>query len=894
MHMKNTLYIVSAGVLVGLFMFAGVVAIAEANTTPAVGTYVSGTFEEDVTWQKSASPYILSGDLFLNGPHTLTIEPGVRVELAPERSNMPTAIYINDGKLNIRGTSEEHVDIGGIDKIHLSNAAADVSFADMTTSGPGLILYWSHATVSTSTFSRSTGTGMYVLSSSVDIRDSQFTQNDFSGIAIVADTSSRPGSSVTIHGSVIADNGRYSISNKGMLAVQAEDNWWGTESGPVSSDGSSLTGKVSYDPWLTEPPAFYDVPPQCCSSVLFIPGLQASRLYRPESGLSGMTGDNRLWEPNRNDDVRKLFLNPDGSSIDGSIYAGDPIGNAYGAVGVYGSFMGLLDSLAEQGTIGEWKSFSYDWRKPITEVVAGRTQRATTTESLLETLEGMAVRSKTGKVTLVAHSNGGLVTKYLIKTLADQGRDHLVDSVISVAVPYLGTPQSILALLEGDKQSIGAGLFLKKSVAKELGRNMPSSYPLLPSAEYFSRMIGPTIAYASTTSAPLVSASAQNSFISSRANAVLIKAAEVLHGVLDPFVWPATIARWAIVGWGNRTAKGIVYSDASATKYEATMTSLGDGTVVAPSAAYESGITAAIDLQSVSTSEGRTIAHSNILESEATQQVIEKILTDNSADASTKAELIGDKIARIPQVTIGEPDYGEEATFLVLSTHSPVDLHVYDSDGNHTGRIQIPSEYGIEDDVFSMFETNIPGSSFDMYGDDEQPETYISVPDEDNGTYAVAIQGTGVGEFTYRVERVQGGNVLSSVDYSGLPVTPLMTATSTVTAGTSSTTPLNIDVDGDGSTDIVARPGMALDPVVFFESLKKTVLRLLGPGKRTDVVIKRIQKIEDAFKKNKVKKIDKVVRNLHKKFASKKFSQMSESAKNEIMTALEQFIAQFE
>src|SRR6185295_15310968 len=103
------------------------------------------------------------------------------------------------------------------------------------------------------------------------------------------------------------------------------------------------------------------------------------------------------------------------------IYAGQPLGKAFGVVGIYGSFMKFLDGLAADGTIRGWKSFGYDWRKPIAEVVAGRTQRATTTESLVETVEALAADSKTGKVTLIAHSNGGLVAKYLVKTLAGMG-----------------------------------------------------------------------------------------------------------------------------------------------------------------------------------------------------------------------------------------------------------------------------------------------------------------------------------------------------------------------------------------------------------------------------------------------------------------------------------------
>ena len=58
----------------------------------------------------------------------------------------------------------------------------------------------------------------------------------------------------------------------------------------------------------------------------------------------------------------------------------------------------------------------------------------------------MASSSKTGKVTIVAHSNGGLVTKLIYNQLKDKGEADLVDKIIFVAVPEIGTPQSLPSL----------------------------------------------------------------------------------------------------------------------------------------------------------------------------------------------------------------------------------------------------------------------------------------------------------------------------------------------------------------------------------------------------------------------------------------------------------------
>jgi pimeloyl-ACP methyl ester carboxylesterase len=639
----------------------------------------------------------------------------------------------------------------------------------------------------------------------------------------------------------------------------------------------------------------------CCSSVLFLPGIEASRLYRPESimGGVGMT-INRLWEPNKNDDVRKLFLNPDGTSIDSAIYAGSPLGRVFGLVDIYGSFMKFMDGLVAQGSISEWEPFGYDWRQSIVSVVEHPTARATTTESLIKTVEDMAARSQTGKVTLLAHSNGGLVAKQLVKVLADMGKASLIDSVISVAVPYLGTPQAIAGLLEGDSQSIFGGLILKKSVAKELGTNMASAYSLLPSATYFSKVFGPTIAYAGGTSTSVTTVQEQDSFISSRANALLMALAQTVHASIDPFVWPEAIHRWALVGWGNVTKKGIVYNNKG---YTATTTIMGDSTVVAPSASYNAGTTTALDLPTISKQEGHKIDHANILGSVAVQSSIERIIaSDNSAYNSKSIE---DSLNAIPGVLVGDIDYSKEKTFLVVSTHSPVELHVYDSKGNHTGVAPLPAgaDEDIEDGLYTFTESKIPGSSIELHGDD-QPETFISLPDDTGQLYSVNIQGTGVGEFTYVVQRVRGGEVLDNAVYSSLPVTPLMVATTTVTAqtadlsiavGIASTSPsIKIDIDGDGSSDIRVDANKGLDPISFLESLKKTIQKISDSPKRTKDIVKRIDTIEELIRKGKVKRVIGAATNLKKKVLHKKVKALSITDKQEIVNLIDAFLAQFE
>jgi pimeloyl-ACP methyl ester carboxylesterase len=921
--MKDFFHILLTGVATGLVAFIGFLPTVRAETI-----ITDGFLQGDTTWDKVHSPYVLADVVTVSSGMTLTIEAGVEVRADPSSEYDPY-IYVA-GNLQILGSAGDPVRISDIWGITIDHGRADISQADFSMKG-SLMLSGSEGLVSTSTIANavdgSVADGITIENGKVTIRGSKIhdnlkgisikdsggvfqvrTDNVFqrilngTGLIKTVHAALQEPSQVSVVGSSLLDNAQASIVNNTSIEVQAAHNWWGSTGGPQTG---ATQGPVAYEPWLDHDP--FDAPAvSCCSSILFLPGLEASRLYRDEPGMLGIgTTTNRLWEPNKNADVRKLFLKPDGSSVDPSVYAGGPLGKALGIKDIYGSFMNFLDGMSQRGTIKEWKSFGYDWRKPIVEVVAGRERRATTTESLIETIEGLASRSKTGKVTLIAHSNGGLVAKYLVKTLVDSGKEGLIDSVISVAVPYLGTPQAILGLLHGDNQSIFGGLILRKSVAKELGINMSSAYSLIPSADYFSKVFGPTIAYASATSAPAIdSAAGQNFFIGSRANMTLTKAAETLHAIIDPFLWPAQIARWAIVGWGNRTAKGIVYSDANTTKYTATTTTMGDGTVVAPSAAYNAGTTTAINLASVSETEHRDIDHANMLGSSVTQKTIEHLITTDNHNNNAKG--IEQELVKIPGVTIGEPNYTQETAFLVVSTHSPVELHLYDRQGRHTGIAPIPAgtDEEIEDGLFTYTEKNIPGSSFELYGDEDEPETYISVPDTGGQTYSVSIQGTGVGEFSYNVERVRGGTILDSALFSSLPVTPLMTASTTVTTQTmgtstpaklaSSTPVLKIDIDGNGSVDITAKVDAPADPIVFLESLRKVITQLIGSNTRAKNVNKRIDRLEELVKKGKYKKAAVVANRLKKVVAHKKAKVLTAAEKEEIVDLIDTFLAQFE
>jgi pimeloyl-ACP methyl ester carboxylesterase len=666
-------------------------------------------------------------------------------------------------------------------------------------------------------------------------------------------------------------------------------------------------------------------------------------MYVDEKGFMGMN-NNQLWEPNRNLDVKKLYLNSNGSSTLDSIYVGGPLGKAYGIKDIYGKFMDYLNSLRSDKTINEWKAFGYDWRKPITEVVAGKENLkingvATTSINLVDLVVNMASSSKTGKVTLIAHSNGGLVSKYLIKTLADLGKSDLIDKVISVAVPYLGTPQAILGLLHGDGESIAHGVILNPSVARGLGQNMSSAYSLLPSRSYFAQVFTPSIAFASTSINGLnngVYPKEINSYESQKAfvldsqntrkvpkdsntdlpikgNSFLLNLADIFHGIIDNYSWPNTISKWSLVGWNNSTSKGITYSDKKTCSkgkcitvpdYNAEKTIMGDGTVVVPSATYDSGEVVSLDLANISDQEKREISHANILGASSTINSIDKII--KSREGSDKGQVVSE-ISKIKGVTIGKPDLTKEPISLVLSTHSPVDLHVYDNKGRHVGINPNPQGLNqqIEDDVVTFTDEDIPGSSIDFhYESDGSKETYVYLPDNNGERYSVVIDGNSFGEFTYQIERKRGSDVLSSVEYVDIPVTPLTIASTSIVARVSESAPvmnlassspvMQIDLDGNGSVDISVNSDTKIDYLSITKSLRKLLDLSIKDNKRKDSISKRLDKIEDKIKKGKLEFLNDYREQLNEKSRHIKLNKITNKDKENLLDSLGTYISQFE
>jgi len=439
--------------------------------------------------------------------------------------------------------------------------------------------------------------------------------------------------------------------------------------------------------------------PVCCSSVLFLPGIGGSRLYIP--GRRG--GIARIWEPLipalfpfRSITVSNLSLNENGSSKRADVTTKDIVDRTEwpDSTDIYDSFQLKMDALARDRVISAWEAIPYDWRLSLEDILTKGSQSgelisyldSTSTPYVIQELRKLAADSKTGKVTIIAHSNGGLVTKRLIEKLG-QDASKLIDKIVFVAVPQIGTPQGVAGLLHGYAQSLGpGGLLLSESNARSLAQNMPVAYNLLPSAAYFSSTTNPLITFDDSlpkwierygnsintfeglqrflTDTSVVNCNGQflvpcrvnpsdvSATMPATINAALLSNANDVHtNNLDNWQPPFGVEFVAVAGWGTSTLSQIKYkpvtekrrtarggAEAIPKYFEPQFIIDGDGTIVVSSALWTNGPMSTrywMNLSSYNALVDGSYDHGTIFAAEPVQDLLEYIIKESHASLPT-------------------------------------------------------------------------------------------------------------------------------------------------------------------------------------------------------------------------------------------------------------------
>ncbi len=655
------------------------------------------------------------------------------------------------------------------------------------------------------------------------------------------DSGEVPKTNILISVSSFKNNSLYAVKNEdenGLSLIDAKSNFWGDSSGPrhISNSlgvGNKVSDAVLFVPWLTEEPNDTTCIQNCFSSIMFIPGLEASRLYKPD--YNG--GTDTLWEPNRNEDVEQLFLDDNGKTIRQDIYTRDVVEEVFGVLGnIYKTFLGELSKWKnDENIIADYSIVPYDWRLTVDEILNygnlfsdGRIYysgdlRDTEIPFIIKELKRLAESSKNGKVSIVAHSKGGIIAKALLKKLEESGDPLInsIDKVFLVAVPQIGTPEAIGALLHGFEQAHFP--VINEFFARKLGKNMPSAYSLLPSLKYFDYVETSPIKFADSDFSEIgkavenfgMSISSKDNLwsflkgdegrndatffdVSSPAvlNNRLLTYADELHQKIDNWIPGENIKIYQIAGWGEETLSGLEYrtkevcenfvktgnsfSCSSVKKtwtYKPKMVIDGDGTVVAPSALFMSTSTPNVErwwvnLYDYNDKNFPNLEHKNILE---IPQLL-NLVKNKIKNVDESLQFISDSIFI--------SDTNEERINFYL--HSPLDLSALDKDGN----------------LISSTTSNIKGARYKKMGEIQ----YLSIPKSLEPV--LSLRGISSGSFDLDIEEYLGGVIVATTTFASVPSSTSTLATINFNNGGSinNASDLVVDYEGDGDADFNLKP----------------------------------------------------------------------------------------
>lgn len=638
-----------------------------------------------------------------------------------------------------------------------------------------------------------------------------------------------------------------------------KNNYWGDSTGPFHIDsnpdgsGDIVSDNITFYPWLLSWPPVEECL-DCSSNVMFFPGAQASRLYGDVTDcdvvVPNACSEQQLWVSNNKILHEEMFLDEFGKSLN-DVYTKNDTESIEGDGGergvideiltlnIYKSFIGDLRTLKKDDVINDYKLIPYDWRLSLQDIITNgkvvgenlsyREIQDFSQSFILNQLRQQALTSKTGKVTLIAHSTGGLVIKALIQKLKDTN-DPLydkIDKIIFVAVPQVGTPEATIAMLHGIP--LGYGILMPTDRSRQLGENMPTVYNLAPSSAYFDTV--------DTNQSPLIIFPEHSLFqeqierygttINTKAelkdyilggdgrikpdiddtdkpnigNTYLYEQAENIHQIIDSWQPSPNTKIIEVAGWGEETKVGLKYVvkkkffglGGEYISYKPIKVVDGDSTVAFPSALWmennENVEEWYVNLKKFN--KGDIIFrdnHKNILEIQNLRNFIQDKIKNVITFSDLENIVVRDKSTLV-----------SDGTRLHFTLHSPLTLGITDSEGRYTGLV--PETGEIKEEV--------PDVNYDSIGTVQFISVPVGIP------YTLKLDGYEEGSFTLDVEKQEGNNITQEYYFEAIPSSDKTLAYLDI--GTDFeilNSKLKVDTDGDGAIDEIYPKLDTIEPVV--------------------------------------------------------------------------------
>ncbi|MBI2613263.1 MAG: hypothetical protein HYW62_00605 [Candidatus Levybacteria bacterium] len=438
--------------------------------------------------------------------------------------------------------------------------------------------------------------------------------------------------------------------------------------------------------------------------------------------------------------------------------------------------------------------FPYYWRKDI----------ALTALLLNEKINEIKTQTGSQKVDIVAHSMGGLVARNYI---SDVTKAQNVRKLFTLGTPHLGSVDSLKNLRYGaclTPLPISLGplcLGIADTETNDVVQNMVSVFQLVPSQAYFNFYSGEDNQHPfpyRTESGTLNYMQIKNLLTGLNFNTPLFNPSEAFHTLDNSLFSTNGVDVTLIAGSGQKTLGQIVEEKRTSLLgipyiHKDTININGDGTVSLFSASLndsDNGISFLGNAKVFYTKQD----HGNLVSSGSALNLIKNILNDDN---------------QLPVGVSAQPYFFSGSQ---ISVHSPVNIHVYDSLGNHTG----PTSNG-------DFEANIPGSSYDTLDDAK----FIWLPD--NGQYDIKFEATDQGSFDFKIRKYEDDENTETILYKEIPLANNTKAETSFDTQSSEVPIIRIDEDGNGNFDFNIEHFSILEGDANYDYTPPTISSAVNP-----------------------------------------------------------------